>query len=160
MDLLFNNAWIFFIVVTILNGLIMKHRSKRYISENPGLQFGYDKYFKGLIFYGNIPWIIIAIGNLSGLTHSIFDYVNPKTMNPIVLVFHGAIAFLWILCVRWVYFKGGAEFFETHPGLFQKSSLSGKTNITAKQVKLYLPLIILSGIFAMIMMWTTDFTNP
>jgi len=160
MDLLFKHAWIMLIAVTIANGLIMKYRSKKYISENPSLDEGYDKYFKGWILYGNIPWIIIAIGNLSGLTHSIFDYFNPKAMNPIVLIFHSAIVILWILSVWWVYFKGGAEFIESHPGLFKKSSLSGNTNVTAKQVKLFLPLMLLGGIMAMIMMWNGNFLGP
>jgi len=140
--------------VTIANGLILKFRSKKYIVENPELEVGYDKLFKGYILYGNIPWIIMGIGNSSGLTNSTFDYFTPRAMNPIVLVFHASIIILWILSVRWIYFQDGAEFLERHPGLLNKSSFSGRTNFTAKQIKIFFPLMLLGGIAGMIVMWS------
>ena len=149
-----------FIAMTIANGLVLKHRSKKYIAENPELEEGYDKYFKGLLFYGNIPWVIMMIGDLSGVTQNTFEYFNPKAMNPMVLVFHFSIIVLWVLSVRWIYFKDGAEFIVTHPGLIQKSSFSGKTNVTVKQIKFFFPLMLFGGIAGMIMMWIIDFPTP
>ncbi|OYT15639.1 MAG: hypothetical protein B7C24_11990 [Bacteroidetes bacterium 4572_77] len=149
-----------FIAVTIANGLILKYRSKKYIAQNPELEEGYDKYFKGWMIYGNIPWIIMMIGNLSGTTQNTFEYFNPKALNPMVLVFHFSIIILWILSARWIYFKNGAEFIENHPGLLQKSSFSGNTNVTAKQIKLFFPLLLLGGIVGMGMMWFMDFPTP
>lgn len=157
--LFFKHAWILFIAVTLANGLILKYRFRKYITENPALKEGYDKYVKGFIFYGNIPWILMAFGNLTGLTHHVFEYFDPKAMNPVVLIFHASIVVLWILSVRWVYFNKGAEFIEAHPGLFQ-NSFSGSSTITAKQVKLFLPLMILGGIAGMIMMWLIDTPIP
>src|SRR5690606_38784976 len=121
MELLFKHPWIVFIAFTVLNGLLLKSRSKKYIEANPDLKLGYDNYFKGWLFYGNIPWVIMMIGTLSGVTESIFDYLNPKSMNLMVLVFHFSLIVLWVLSVRWIYFKKGAEFIEKHPGLFQTS---------------------------------------
>ena len=160
MEIIFKHTWIMFIAVTIANGLILKYRSKKYTAEKPELEDGYDKYFKGWLFYGNIPWVIMMIGNLSGMTQNTFEYFNPKAMNAIVLVFHFSIILLWVLSARWIYFKNGAEFIETHPGLIQKSSLSGNTNVTAKQIKLFFPLMLLGGIAGMIMMWIMDFPTP
>lgn len=99
-----------------LAGLVFKYRSKSYISKEPSLQSGYDLYFKGILLYGNIPWAIMAIGDLSGMTHSTFDYFNPRNMNPAVLALHVSIIVLWIMSIRWIYFKDGAEFIERHPG--------------------------------------------
>ena len=45
-------------------------------------------------------------------------------------------------------------------GLVQRSSFSGNTNVTAKQIKLFFPLMLLGGIIGMIMMWVTDFPAP
>ena len=149
-----------FIAVTIANGLILKYRSKKYIAQNPELEDGYDNYFKGWLFYGNIPWVIMMVGNLSGITQNTFEYFNPKAMNPMVLTFHFSIIILWVLSVRWIYFKNGAKFIETHPGLLQKSSFSGNTNVTAKQFKLFLPLMLLGGITGMELMWFIDFPTP
>ncbi len=160
MEIIFKHTWIMFIAVTIANGLILKYRSKKYIAQKPELADGYDKYFKGWMVFGNIPWVIMMIGNLSGITQNTFDYFNPKTMNPMVLVFHFSIIVLWILSVKWIYFNNGAEFIETHPGLLKKSSLSGHTNITAKQIKLFFPLMLLGGIIGMVMMWIIDVPSP
>ena len=77
-----------------------------------------------------------------------------------VLGFHLSVIILWVLSVRWVYFKGGAEFIERHPGLFQKHGFGGRSNINANQVKTALPVILLGGVFAMVMMWIVQFPLP
>jgi len=156
MEIIFKHTWIMFIAMTIANGLIFKYNSKKYILEKPELEAGYNTFIKGWLFYGNIPWVIMMIGNLSGMTNNSFDYFMPRQMNPMVLLFHAAIIILWGLSSWWIYFRGGAAFIEKHPGLVQKSSWNGKHNVTAKQVKLFYPLMLLGGIIAMIMMWQMD----
>ncbi len=149
-----------FIAVTVANGLIFKYRSKKYIARNPELKEGYDKFYKGIMIYGNIPWIIMMVGNITGITQNIFEYFSPRDMNPMVLIFHFSILVLWILGVRWIYFKNGAEFIEAHPGLVQRSSFNGPTDVTAKQIKLFFPLILLGSIVGMAMMWIVDIPSP
>lgn len=160
MEIVFKHIWIAFIAVTFVNGFALKHRAKKYIAEKPELKSGYEQYVKAWIFYGNIPWGIMAIGNLSGLTNSAFEYLTPGTMNPVVLVFHASIIALWILSIRWIYFKNGAEFIARHPGIFRKTSFSGNTNATAKQIKFLFPLLLLGGVAGMIMMWMMDIPQP
>lgn len=156
MDILFKHGWVMFISVTIANGLIFKYNAKKYIAENPTLAPGYQNFFKGWLVFGNIPWVILMIGNLSGMTHHTFDFFNPRAMNPIVLIFHFSIILLWILSVRWIYFKNGAEFFETHPGLLQRSGFGENKKVTARQIKIFFPLFLLGGIAGMIMMWVME----
>jgi len=48
------------------------------------------------------------------------------------------------------------EYGLTDPGLIQKSSFSGSKNVTAKQIKMFFPLMLLGGIAGMIMMWVMD----
>ncbi|MDC8003927.1 hypothetical protein POV27_07675 [Aureisphaera galaxeae] len=160
MEILFKYAWILFIGVTTANAFVLKSRAKKYITERPELEEGYDKLFQGYLFYGNIPWIVMMVGSVSGLTQGIFDYFNPRSMNPMVLIFHFSIVVLWFLGVRWIYFKNGANFLETHPGLFRKSNLSGNKYMTAKQIKLFYPLMLLGGIIGMAMMWIINFPTP
>lgn len=146
------HIWILFITITIVNGLVLKYRSRGYIARDPELAPGYEKLFRGWIFYGNIPWIIIAIGNLTGLTNNIFEYFQPRQMNPAVLIFHLSTIILWILLVKWIYFEKGAEFLERHPGLFRKSGFSNK-DLSAGKIKFFLPLMLLGGVVSMIIMW-------
>ena len=98
----------------------------------------------------------MAIGDLSGMTYDIFEFFFPGDMNPIVLIFHASIIFLWILSGWWIYFKNGAEFLERHPGLLRTSGFG--ENITAKQLKIIFPFVILGGIFGMVLMWTNFLT--
>lgn len=156
MEILFKHGWLMFIIVVILNGLVMKFQSKKYIIDKPELKEGYDKYLKGWLIYGNIPWVIMAFGDLSGMTNNIFEYFNPKAMNPIVLIWHASIIILWILSIYWIYFNNGAEFIEQHPGIIKKSSFSGNSNMTTKQIKISYPLILLGGIGGMVMMWVMN----
>ncbi len=102
----------------------------------------------------------MAIGSITGLTKSIFDYFNPSALNPIVLIFHTSIIILWILSVRWIYFKNGAVFLESHPGIIEYRGLRGRSNITAKQIKMFFPLMLLGGIAAMVMMWVFKIAIP
>ncbi len=160
MEIIFKHTWIMFIIFTVANGLIFKYRSKKYIAQNPDLREGYDKFYNGIMVYGNVPWVIMMIGNLTGVTHNTFEYFSPRDMNPMVLLFHFVILVLWIMAVRWIYFKDGAEFIEAHPGMIQRSGFGGTADVTAKQIKIFFPLILLGSIAGMAMMWIVDFPTP
>lgn len=154
------HGWILFIAVTIANGLYLKYRSREYISRDPGLKAGYDKYFRGWLIYGNIPWVIIGLGNLSGMTSHLFEYLQPRTLNPVVLLFHASIVVLWVFAAYWIYFKDGAEFIERHPGLLVKQYPSRQRNPTAKSVKVFFPVVIAAGVVALAMMWFREIPSP
>lgn len=156
MDILFKHIWIFLIAVTIINGLVLKYRARKYIAQDPELATGYDQFVKGWLIFANIPWVIMMIGNLSGITQHAFEYFKPREMNPMVLLFHFAIIVLWFLSARWIYLKDGAAFIEKHPGLIRRSSWGSQKYATAKQIKLILPIMLLGGIVGMIMMWVKD----
>jgi len=98
----------------------------------------------------------MGFGIISGLANGMFDYFNPKSMNSIVLVFHFSIIVLWVLSIWWIYFKQGAEFIEKHPGFIQVQSFGKRSNVTAKQIKLFYPLMLAGGIAGMVMMWVMD----
>jgi hypothetical protein len=156
MNILFQHTWIFFIGITVLNAIILKYRSKKYIEQNPELEDGYNSYIKGFLIFSNIPWLVMMIGDLGGFTKSAFDFLTPHTMNPIVLVFHLSIFVLWILLAWWVYFRNGAEFLATHPGLLNNNSLSSNGSYSVNQIKWIVPFILLGGVTGFIMMWFTN----
>ncbi|MBN2717149.1 MAG: hypothetical protein JXX14_14955 [Deltaproteobacteria bacterium] len=161
MDLIFfENGWLVFILVTVVNALVLNFRSRRFVENKPELKEGYQKFIVGMLFYGNIPWIIVGIGNLTGMTSSLFEYFSPGQMNPVVLVFHASLLVLWGLSVYWIYFRGGAEFIESHPGLFTKSGFLGATELTATDIKRWFPVMLLGGVVAVVMMWTNGDVIP
>jgi hypothetical protein len=158
MDIIFRFGWIFLIIMTIINGFVLKYRSKKYIDQNPELADGYDKLFKGWLLYGNIPWLVMAIGDLTKITNGIWEYFNPKLMNPMVLLFHASIIIIWIIGSNWIYFKNGADFLAKHPGLFKFEGPGFSNDITSsKAIKIIWTLGLIGGIAGMTMMWTMNF---
>lgn len=161
MDFIFRYAWVIFIAVMIINGIIFKTRSNKYIADNPELKDGYNKLIKGLLIYGNIPWVIMAIGDLTGITHGIWDYFNPKSMNPMVLIFHFSIIIIWIRGSIWIYLKDGATFLAKHPGLITFNGPGFNKEITSPVViKIFWALALAGGIAGMTMMWLNTPTMP
>lgn len=155
MNYIFDNFWILLIAGTFIACFEMKTRTKKYINQNPELENGYNSYFKGWLFYGNIPWIIMGIGNLTGKTNSTFDFFDPKSMNPIVILFFVSVFVLYALLVRWIYFRNGAEFFEKHPGLFEVVWFYNRQSLSASQVKSITPVMIVAGFICFALMWFT-----
>ena len=147
--LIITHFWIVFIAVTLANAFILRFRSGEHIRKNPQLKEGYDILFRGFILYGNLPWVIMGIGNMTGATKSILDFLYPGLLNPIVLMFHASVVLLWILLARWIYFRGGAEMLEQYPGM-----ING--NPSAQLIKLLVLIMLLAGIAGMIMMWITS----
>lgn len=156
MDMIFKYAWVLFIVVNFINAFIMRRRVNPYIELNPELKEGYDKLFKNFLIYGNIIWIIVAIGDLTGQTKSIFDFLSPAQFNPIVLLFHVAVIVLWIVGSYWVFLNNGAEFLVKHPGFFNNGVPGNSNPLNKNTVKLFWTLIIVGGIVGEIMMWKTS----
>jgi len=153
MKFLLKNTWIIYIALSTGFGLMLKFKSKKYIRANPELKEGYDKFVKRLLLFSNIQWIIMGVGNISGVTNNVFEYFNPSQMNPAVLIYHATVILLWSLSVWWIYYNNGAEFLEKHSGLVQMVSFNGIKNVSAGQIKLFFPLMVVGGVSEIIMMW-------
>ena len=144
-SLLFRHGWLLFVVVTCVNGAIWWHRAQPRIAENPALEEGYRRLIRGWLIYGNIPWLVMGAGVLSGSDPSIFYFFNPGN-GPFVVAFYGSVVALWIAGFYWIFFRNGAEALITYPGLL---------NIpTAKpwMVKAYFLLCLAGGIAGLLMM--------
>jgi hypothetical protein len=146
--------WILFIVTTIVNVYILKSRVQPHIDKNPDLKNGYDNIFRNFLIYGIIPWIIMGAGVLSGKTNGIFDFLNPRALNPFVLTFHLYIIIINLLLFRWIYFKKGAEFLSQHPGIIVFRGFGKSKEVTSPNlIKLFFALAFAGGITGMTMMW-------
>ncbi|WP_190811679.1 hypothetical protein [Flagellimonas sp. S3867] len=156
MEYVFKHAWILFLFVTVINAFLGKKSTKKLSDQNPELKEGYNNYFKGYITLGSMPWILMGLGVLTGQAESIFDFFNPRSEKWIIQLFFGYLIIIWMLGIWWIYFKKGAEFIEEHPGLVQRRTLSGKSNVTARQVKIFFPLMLFGGIMAIVLMWNMN----
>jgi len=157
MEFIFNNFWIMFIVVTFLNAFILKKQTKKYIIEKPEREEGYNKLFKGFLILGNIPWIIMGIGILTGNVENMFMYFCVKCPGIYIKMFYTSVILIWLFGIIWVLFKDGAQFLENHPGFFRMKGFGTTQNLTAKQIRI---IFILFAVFGTIGFTMFFFFNP
>ena len=59
--------WLLAIVSTIANALMLRTRSRPYLSADPSLAEGYEKLFRGYLLWQNVPWVVNGYRNHLGL---------------------------------------------------------------------------------------------
>ncbi|MBN1907548.1 MAG: hypothetical protein JW927_20880 [Deltaproteobacteria bacterium] len=148
--LLSKHFWILFIVVTFANAIIMKIRTRKHIERDPSLKVGYDIIFKGFLIWGNIPWVVMGAGILTGRVPTIWHYFKPQDGNPYIIAFFISIFIVWLLGTYWLFVKNGADLLVSHPGIF-RSDFSSST-----KVKLFWVLSLIGGIAAVIMIFSMN----
>jgi len=145
-DLMTQHFWIPAFITVCINGFILKVRSRSYIKASPELAEGYSTLLRGLLFWGNIPWIVMGFGSTVGDVRSVWDYFRPQDGNPYVIAWFVSVILLWILGTYWLYEKGGAEMLVKHPGL-----LNGQFT-SPSEVKTTWLLCLLGGAVAAVAM--------
>ena len=150
------HAWILFIAVTIFNELRFRQKASEFINAHPELKRGYNKFWRKYLVIINIPWLIIAIGDITGMTESVNDFLFPLSMKPIVLMFHLSVLGLLITAFYWIYLYDGAEFLATFPNRFNNGQPNGKTNY----IKILFAFILILGIAVEIFMWLYKGSPP
>ena len=143
-----------FIVVTFANAIIMKMRVKKQIEADPSLKSGYDTIFKGFITWGNIPWVVMGAGIITGSVPTIFHYFSPQDGNPFVIAFFMSVVLIWILGTYWLFVKDGAEMLVKHPGIFNYDFSSPTI------VKLFWILCLAGGVAGVAMIFTMNTQIP
>ena len=114
---IFRHAWALFIAVTCLNGAMWWRRGGPWMARNPALREQYRRLIRGWLIWGNLPWLVMGVGILSGAVPSTVHYFNPRN-GAFVILFYGTVIAIWILKFNWVFFAGGAEKLIACPGLF------------------------------------------
>lgn len=137
--------WIACVAVTILNALIMKFRSRKYIARNPSLAAGYQRLFWGSLFWLNVPCVVMGIGILSGNVDSVDVYIKPQGMNYFIVAFYAVIVIEWLLCAYWILCRDGANVLYTHPGMLRHDPKSPTV------VKMWTCVMLAAGIMGLTM---------
>lgn len=150
----FRHIWLMFVAVTVANALVLKFRSGHYIRLNPGLAGGYQRLFRGVLFWGNLPWLVMGTGIELGGVPSVFSFFRPRDGNPFVLAWFGAVVMLWVLGFYWLFARRGAEFLIEHPGL-----LRGKPKNPAL-IKACYCIAVVGGIAAVVAIVAIDIPVP
>lgn len=118
MGLIFRHFWIALVVVSLVNGRTWWSRVQGRIRDDPQLEPGYRRLYRGYLVWTNLPWLAMGLCILSGKASSIVDFLRPSEGNPFVLAWWGLLGALLCLGTGWIVFAGGAETLERYPGFY------------------------------------------
>jgi len=152
-QIFFRHAWLLFIFITCLNGVIWRWRARKYISADPTLAAGYTRLIRGWLVFANLPWLVMGLGILFGGVPTIWHYLNPRN-GPVVLIWYGTVVTLWVASIYWLFFRRGAEILIAHPGLFNLPSDRPWV------LKGYFLLCLAGGVAGLLMMILWDVPPP
>lgn len=138
MEFLFKYFWAIAIAIAILNIFLLKRQMNQRIEQDPELESGYDTLINGFAIFMTLPWLVMGFGILTGKTENMFQYLlRPDFNNTAIVAFWVTVVALMLLSGFWIFFNGGAETLEKHPG-FVKANMLGKQydRLTSNQIKL------------------------
>jgi len=147
------HAWLMLITVTVVNALILKYRSRRYIQERPELAQGYARLFRGVLLWGNLPWIVMGVGIELGGVPRLSSYFRPRDGNPFVLAWFGVVIALWVFGFHWLFARRGAEFLVEHPGLLRGAPES------PSMIRIFYCLMVAGGVVGVCFLFFTDISQ-
>lgn len=150
---------VFGLACTLVNAVIIKHRSRKLVEQNLDLEEVYKKLFRGYLIFFSLPWLILTVGVVTGGLPYMWYIFRPRGGNPYVLLFHFTVIVMWILSFIWVYFKDGAEFVVKYWYPLQPRRRTGLLK-SSLGFKVTFALCLLGGVIGMAMMWLIDFPFP
>lgn len=142
--------WVVCVAFTVLNAGILWFSARKYIKVAPELAEGYATIIRGLVIWGNIPWVVMGIGFVFGGVPSLLHFFRPRDGNPFVLAFFASVFTIWLRDTSWLIFQHGAELLVKHPGLFRVKVKS------PNMLKIFWLLSLAGGIVSLIMMCILD----
>jgi hypothetical protein len=119
-ELIFRHAWLLFIAVTCVNAAMWWKSGQKEIAAHPELRTSYPVLVRGLLVFGNLPWIVMGAGILLGQVPSTFHYLNPRN-GSFVIAWYVVVVATWVATTYWIFCRGGAETLVRHPGLLNPS---------------------------------------
>ena len=147
-------------IINSVNAFSIPKRNQSYIDEKPERKQGYQKAFLYFLIFGNLPFLIMAVGMLSGMTNSIFDYLSISQLNPIVLLFYGSVLLIWLLIIKFIFFNRGIKFLNEHPGIIHTRGFNSATNtLDETTVKAMTLLMAIGYVITLIVLWNFDFAD-
>lgn len=158
-ELVLRHFWLAFVATTVVNGFAWRRRVQSRIDADPELEPGYRRLFLGYMIWFNLPWVLMGIGILSGQVEWIFDYLNPRGGNTIVLAWWGSMVGILCLGSVWMYALGGAEMLERHPGVYMVPPWSARSLRFAWAGAVAWNVVIGAILFSGIL-WSNSHTAP
>ncbi|MDH5589686.1 MAG: hypothetical protein OEZ65_09915 [Gemmatimonadota bacterium] len=150
MTSILDHFWAVCIAVTCANAVVWWRRGEEFRQRDPSLEYGYRRLVRGLLAWGNLPWVVMGIGMASGNVDSLFRYFDIRGGGPFVLAFYASMFVIWIAGFAWIFWGGGAMALVRHPGL------SNFPMDDPRVVKVLWAMSVISGVIFVAMVTLVD----
>ena len=107
--------WAICILTLIVNGTFAWLRAYKVYKDRPEELSRYVTVIRGYIAWPSIPWLIMAIGIMTGGVPSFYHFARVRDGNPFVISFYICAFLLWVIGTRWVFARGGADLLAKYP---------------------------------------------
>ena len=97
--------WLICLAISIVNYGIARRRI-HLNGSNVDVALHYLRWFA---LAGALPWALMGIGQLTGLTPTVWYYFRPQDLNPFVVLWFACIFAVTIIYAVWVLLMGGAQ---------------------------------------------------
>jgi hypothetical protein len=146
--------WLIGLVFSPINAAMLQYRFHKDIEQHPERAPGYRKLLIGFLALNTLVWLVMGAGIVLGGVETVFEYLEPRTANPFVIVWHALLICLWALGAVWVLFGGGARFLADHPAVFRHGQPK------PWMLKLGSVVVIVGGVLAEIITWSPSWLRP
>lgn len=109
--------WLLGIISTSINLLMMRIRCQKHIKKNPELEDSYKNILRYFFTFGNIPWLVLGVGQTIGKIDSPLELLILPNDNPYKIIFWISYIGVFLLANYWIFFRNGAEILSNHPGI-------------------------------------------
>lgn len=116
--------WLLMIAMVFGLAAMWRWRARPYIAADPSLLEGYNRLITGFIFWGNMPFAVLALCFALGYPLDMGVIGMPGYWTPAEIAFLGSLVLIDILWVYWTFFADGISKLVDHPGLIDQPWLA------------------------------------
>lgn len=116
--------WLLMIAMVLGIAAMWRWRARSYIAADPSLLKGYNRLITGFIFWGNMPFAVVALLFALGYPIDMIAIGMPSYWTPAEIAFLGSLLLLDSLWVYWTFFADGISKLVDHPGLIDQPWLA------------------------------------
>lgn len=136
--------WLLFLSLVVAATTILWFRDWLKASGDRQRQRALTRRALAFLFWGSLPWAVMAAGILSGAMKSSKDFFNPAN-GVFSFVWIASIVAVWVALLYWLFAKGGAEELASSGHM----ALGGLPTKEPAHVKLVFVLAVVGGVIGL-----------
>jgi hypothetical protein len=137
------HAWLVIVPATFVNGVVMWHRARETVADNPALAGNYRRLICKILMYVSFPWLVLGAA---------LEFMLP--FPAVLAIFSCGVFVSWLVGFYWLFFCDGAETMAENANVFHRRFPRDPRKVKALYLYLICSITILVPVIAFMMMIT------